>query len=362
MGDWDVTSTKPLDDWDVVSRVPQARNAFDQFDAKPSKRPVFAPDAKVEPLKPVFAPDAPIEPLPSSPRNNEDITWHSPKEDITWDSKPANAFDEFDSKPGKSWSDVGSEALQNIPASAGRFASDMAQPFLHPIDTASNLGNVGLGLMNKAGLGSGHEQYADAVGRFFADRYGGIENFKKTLAEDPVGVAGDLSMLFTGGESALARAPGIAGRVGEIAGTTARAIDPLTNAGRLAKGAGWVGEQTLGGMTGAGPAAIREAATSGYEGGEAGRAFRENMRGTAPVEDAVIDARNAVQQMRKERGTAYTDAMTKIGADKTILSWNDVDTALADMDKVATFKGQSLSPSTEAMRNKIRTTVDDWKN
>src|SRR5215471_3548647 len=54
--------------------------------------------------------------------------------------------------------------------------------------------------------------------------------------------------------------------------------------------------------------------------------------------------------------------MVKIGADKTILSWNELDTALADMDKVATYKGQSLSPSTEAIRNKINVAVDEWKN
>src|SRR5436190_4642689 len=38
-----------------------------------------------------------------------------------------------------------------------------------------------------------HEPYANAVGQFFADRYGSMEAFKKTLAEDPVGFAADLA-------------------------------------------------------------------------------------------------------------------------------------------------------------------------
>ena len=70
----------------------------------------------------------------------------------------------------------------------------------------------------------------------------------------------------------------------------------------------------------------------------------------------------AVAKMRQERGTAYRDNMQKLGADNTILSWNDVDTALNDMNKVATFKGQVLNPSTEATRNEINKVVGGWKN
>src|SRR5438309_262397 len=94
-----------------------------------------------------------------------------------------------------SWSDVGAQALQNTPGSAAQFGHDIVQPFLHPIDTATNLKNLGLGVLQKTGIVSGdeHEKYADAVGRFFADRYGGVENVKRSLATDPVGVAGDLS-------------------------------------------------------------------------------------------------------------------------------------------------------------------------
>jgi hypothetical protein len=68
-----------------------------------------------------------------------------------------------------SWSDVGSQALQNAPRSAGQFASDIAQPFLHLVDTISNIGDVGHGLAQKLGLASGEEDVpaADAVGTSF---------------------------------------------------------------------------------------------------------------------------------------------------------------------------------------------------
>src|SRR5262245_40424368 len=91
-----------------------------------------------------------------------------------------------------SWGDVASEALANAPESAGNLISDVARAVVHPIDTATNIGNIGLGLLEKTGLsgsilpptGGGHEKYADAVGQYFAERYGGLDKFKRALASD----------------------------------------------------------------------------------------------------------------------------------------------------------------------------------
>jgi hypothetical protein len=265
--------------------------------------------------------------------------------------------------PPLSWSDVPSKALANAPASAIKFGSDIAQPFIHPIDTIENIGLVGHGLAQKLGVApeGGHEDevYADAVGKFFANRYGSMEGLKKTLAEDPVGFAGDLSMLLTGGETALGRVPGLVGKLGEVAGTVGRAVDPITGATRLATP---VARETVGLMSGIGPDAYRAAYEAGQQGEESARAFRENISGRAPLEDTVAEARGAVSQMRRERGNAYRQQMQRVGADNTILSWNDVDTALRDMEQVATYKGQSLSPSTEAIRDRLYDAVHGWKN
>lgn len=130
--------------------------------------------------------------------------------------------------PSMSWSDVGSQAMQNLPASVGRVASDIVQPFMHPIQTAEDIGTLGKGALQKAGVMGGTEAIpaADAFGRYFADRYGSMEGFKKAVATDPAGVAADLSVLFSGGETALARLPG---RVGRLA-TLAPATEDLFNA------------------------------------------------------------------------------------------------------------------------------------
>jgi hypothetical protein len=105
-----------------------------------------------------------------------------------------------------SWSDVGSQAIQNAPASAKTFAA----PYLHALespagawwDSVKNVSQLGAGLMQKGAekagidLGTGYEKYADAVGKFYADRYGSIEGVKRAIASDPVGVLGDVASVI----------------------------------------------------------------------------------------------------------------------------------------------------------------------
>jgi hypothetical protein len=157
-------------------------------------------------------------------------------------------FDDIPAAKPMSWSDVPGEALRNAPSSAVRLAKDVAQPFLHPLDTLGNIGELAAGAAQKMGLASGTEGIpkVDAVGQFFKDRYGGVENIKHTLAEDPVGALADASVALTGGETALGRLPGIAGKVGEASGTVGRAVNPLSLAGNAVKGAGsLIGKETL---------------------------------------------------------------------------------------------------------------------
>lgn len=267
-----------------------------------------------------------------------------------------------------SWGDVAKSAVTNIPGSAVEFGKSMAQPFLHPIDTFTNLKNVAQGAAEKAGLSptTGHEKYAEALGQFISDRYGSMENFKKTLASDPVGVAADFSMITTGGGSALARAPGYIGRAGEIAAQAGRALDPVSNAARIAapvaRGAGRLAAEVSGGLTHTGAMPVETAARAGYEGGPAARAFQENLRDQAPMSEAVEDAQRAVSNMRAQRGAAYRNSMTGLSANQVIYPgiWADIQQAARRAGSVATFRGQSLSPSTQAIRQQIADAVYRW--
>lgn len=283
--------------------------------------------------------------------------------------KPAGDMGSFfptiETKPSMSLGEMTGKAISNIPSSAVQFGKDIAQPFLHPIDTAVNLKNLGLGVLEATGMkeGAEHSPYLEAIGQHFKDRYGGWENIKKTIASDPVGTLGDVSMLLMGPEMAAARAPGVIGQTARTLGSVGRAVNPLNVPGKLARGTGEVLAQSAGLMSGAGRDAVRTAARAGYEGGETAQAFRESMRGQVPMEQVVQEARAGVEQLKKQRGSDYRAAMAKsIKPDKTILSWNDVDRALIEMDDVARYKGVSLSPSTAKVRAQIHDVIGHWQN
>lgn len=114
-----------------------------------------------------------------------------------------------------------SGAVSNFLPSAGKLASDLALPVLHPIQAAQSIGKA-------------DQSPADAVGQVFAQRYGGFENVKHTMANDPVGFLSDLVTIFSGGALAGAKVPGVLGTVARAAGTASDIVDPLTNAGRVA--------------------------------------------------------------------------------------------------------------------------------
>jgi hypothetical protein len=116
---------------------------------------------------------------------------------------------------------------------------------------------------------------------------------------------------------------------------------------------------TLG--TGTGGQSVRTAFQSGAAGGSAGRAFRDNMRGNVPLDDVVTEAKSAVRGMRADRGAQYETGMQGIRADQTVLSFNDIDQAVARANNVKQFKGQELSKSTADVRKQIQDQIDEWK-
>lgn len=143
--------------------------------------------------------------------------------------------------------------INNIGESGVNLVKDLGNVITHPIQTAKSLGNIGLGVAQKLIPGrQEQEQYADAVGQFYKQRYGGIKNIANTLYNDPVGVALDASAVL-GGTGAGAR--GVAGlsskgatavklssptaKIGKLGTQLTRAgeaIDPIRAAGSVVRG------------------------------------------------------------------------------------------------------------------------------
>ncbi|HVH49687.1 MAG TPA: hypothetical protein VM760_07400 [Sphingomicrobium sp.] len=302
---------------------------------------------------------------------------------------------------GMEWSDVAGQALRNLPSSAGNFLTSLAQPFLHPVDTGNALLDVGKGVLSKvrpadmsdpamvekerrrgafaapsrvrpvptadeAARRAEIEAPADAVGRFFVDRYGSVEGLKNTMATDPVGFAADVSMPLTLGGSAAARVPGVVGQVGRATERVGAAIDPLTASGNALKATATrvvepVVSNTLGLTTGGGTESVRAAGRAGREGGEVGASFRANMRGNVPVSDVVDRARSAVEQMRQERSAAYKAGMADVSKDRTVLDFQAIEDALGKANEVGSFKGVNINRPAGKTVDEISAIVQEWK-
>jgi hypothetical protein len=117
--------------------------------------------------------------------------------------------------PSKSLLDVGREAITNAWPSAVEFGKNIVHPFLHPQETADGmLGIVNAYAQRAREKSPPHLQGrappfdkapADAFEKHFAERYGGWENIKETMAKDPVGSLADASVALTGAASLPAR-------------------------------------------------------------------------------------------------------------------------------------------------------------
>lgn len=124
-------------------------------------------------------------------------------------------------------------AVKNTPASALKLASDIYNAIRHPVDTATAVYSTARGGIEKLAPGeskpSEHEQNFDQMVEFFAQRYGGSENLRKTIETDPVGFLADISSVFTGAGGAVRGSAAVASKVGPRAAAVAA---PVAKAGR----------------------------------------------------------------------------------------------------------------------------------
>jgi hypothetical protein len=173
----------------------------------------------------------------------------------------ANPFDQFDAPampqdqmPGSrqtyTAAEVPGAALQNLPASAQRFASGVVgglqQLATSPVETVSGLVGGALDIsagalqnvlpqnvvdvINKFDFDSNSAkravEMANRAGGVIAKRYGSYENVKRTLAEDPVGAAADLSTLL--GVGALGTGSQVLSRASTLTNPLTAVTAPVT--------------------------------------------------------------------------------------------------------------------------------------
>jgi len=239
------------------------------------------------------------------------------------------------------------DIIRNVPASAGRAVTDFAHAVAHPIETAKSL----------------YEAGPSGIAQVYVDKYGGIENLKKSVTEDPIGTLMDMSTFLSGGGAAAARLPGMAGRIGEAASVAGRATDPLLGAAKVARQGAKLGTEIIGGIgTHAGGEPLAIAYRAGRSGGDKSADVLGHMRAQAPAQEVVEEARKAIGQMKTERGQAYNDHMSKLGLTNKIKSWDKIDDALVRISQMKTFHGVPMSPAMQKVTEQVGQEVATWRN
>jgi len=263
-----------------------------------------------------------------------------------------------------SWGDVMGMAGENLGPSAVQLAKDTATPFMHPLDTMKTLASLGLGIIDKFIPGQQvDEKTADAVGKFFMDRYGSLEGIKRTIATDPAGVMADLSTVLTGGGMLASKVPGTVGKVGRAMNAVGNATDPLVMAAKGARAGGKGVAAAIGNFgTGTGAESLTQAYKAGRTGGRPGRAFQDAMRGKTSIDHIIDTAKNALTQMRIERGDAYRKGMAEVGKIEKPLEFSPIDKAVSRVRDVGNYKGMDIRPSTSQVWQKINDAVNEWKS
>lgn len=300
--------------------------------------------------------------------------------------------------PPMPWGDVLRSGAANFFPSVGRAAESIYDAFRHPLDTGQNLVKLGVGALENLPQPRGTEANraelavrfpetaaaraearatADAVGQHLTNRYGGLENFKATLATDPAGVMLDASTL-----SPMAGAT-LPGKAGAVASTVGKIVDPLTIAGNVgvrlpAKAADIAGSNALGFNTGIGARSLRDIGSAGRELGSGlelnngfipktgdvarnATAVVDNMNHGAPVENVVTSAKGALSTARKDASTAYRAGMKEVGKIEEPIPFGPIEDAVNSANDVKNFGGVQLDPSAAATKAQIADTVNAWK-
>jgi hypothetical protein len=281
-------------------------------------------------------------------------------------------------KEGMSLTDVATQAYANLGPSAYEFAKGLYDTITNPKQTIMSISDLMQAGLSKIIPESSIDPNAkpaiergkvagQAMAEHFKGRYGSAEGFKEALAKDPVGVASDISTVLSMGSSGvgtyaklaeLGNAPRIASgarTVEKALATGAKYTNPLT---AVTATAGLVGKPLLGLSTGTGSENIANAAKSGFQGD---KTFLKNLRGEAPMTEALDNARHNLNVMRQNRSQSYRSGMVDISNDKNVLDFADIDNSLNKALKETTFHGEIIDEAAHNHLQTLKGKIDDWK-
>jgi hypothetical protein len=263
-------------------------------------------------------------------------------------------LNEFDENKG-----VLAQALSNVDESGLQLLKDITTPIFHPIQTAKDLKSLGSSVINLILPGEqGNEQLAKEVGNFFKERYGGLNNIKKTFATDPLGMLSDISIIFSGGSM-------LPGKVGKISNLASK-VDPIYATVQAAKVPKFVAGKTiapiLGMTTGAGETAISTAFKSGQKGGKVGLDFRKNITGNEKLTQVVEETLESLKENKAKTSKNYLEGKKELNLGSKRINPDKVAKSvdkLVDSKKINGFN--QLSGKAQTKVKNIKKIIEEWR-
>lgn len=259
------------------------------------------------------------------------------------------------------------QAAKNLPSSTYKLGKDLIDVVLNPVTTAKSILELGKGVVSLAIPGEQpSEETAKALGRYFVDRYGSLDNIKKTFATDPAGFLADSAAVLTGGGALLRKTPGVAAeKVGVVAQQVGQKIDPVTGLLKASQAAGKpiaAGTRELLGLTtGVGGEALTQAVQAGRLGGEAQQRYIQNLRGKADPQDVANRAFQALKDMGSERAARYTHGIEGLKLAEKPIDIKPIQNAMNEIIKESFFQGvPRYGKSTMNKIDELKSTVSDF--
>ena len=249
------------------------------------------------------------------------------------------------------------EMAGNLFPSFIQLGRNIGQAVLSPKETLSGLGGTLGGLLYQGlpeGVGNPETRakqeamYSQAKD-YLGERFGGQENLLRTLQNDPVGLAADLSAVLTGGgaallkgQSAIGRTGGLVGNVGKYAKTAGEYTNPITGLQYVAKESL---PTAMAGATRTSPESFITGYEAGKEGGNALKSFRGGMTGKIPESDILFNVKKGIKIMGSDASNVYDTLKTGWVNTGQKLNYDNI---LNGLDEVKTqFKvgGQANAPT-----------------
>ena len=253
------------------------------------------------------------------------------------------------------------QALGNLDESALQLGKDIITPLLSPVQTAKDLKSLGSSVINLVRPGEqGNEQLAREVGKFFKDRYGGLENIKKTFATDPVGMLSDVSIIFTGGAALAPKASATANILNK-----ASKIDPIVGATKLVGSgvnlASKAPSKILGMTTGAGETAISTAFRSGQKGGKVAEDFRSNITGKESVGKVVEDTLESLKSKKSQTSKTLVEGKNKLDLGSKKVNPEIISNIAEDIVQSKTLGQFELSSKAQGKLKQLNKIIEEWR-